>query len=163
MKMRNFSLFFFAKNQKNKYINRGFHKLTQYMSLVIQIKDDVAMSWSNSESLIKRNIFSAWNSAQINQQHLEGLRCRNPWHKHRRLIPATLDSPWHLSFKSLEEQLTKKRSFNWDKEVCMYVLCISYLLVRWNESNKRVLAPQIAASLFISDDNVQEQIASLIL
>lgn len=45
----------------------------------------------------------------------------------------------------------------------MYVLCISYLLIRWNESNKRVLAPQIAASLFISDDNVQEQIASLIL
>lgn len=53
MKMRNFLLFFFSKNQKNKYINRGFHKLTQYMSLVIQIKDDVVMSWSNSESLIK--------------------------------------------------------------------------------------------------------------
>lgn len=121
MKMRNF-LLFFLKNQKNKYIDHGFKKLTRHMSLVIQIKDDVAMSWSNSESLIKRNIFSAWNSAQINQQHLEGLRCRNPWHKQRRLIPATLDSPWHLSFKSLEEQLTKKKEASTEikKYVCMY-------------------------------------------
>lgn len=133
------------------------------MSLVIQIKDDATLSWSNSESLIKRNIFSAWNIAQIKQQHLEGLRCRNPWHKQRRRIPATLDSPWLLCFKSLEKQLTKKKEASTEikKYVCMYV-CISYLLIRWNESNKQVLAPQIAASLFIFDDKVQDQIASLI-
>lgn len=122
MKMRTF-LLFFSKNQKNKYIDHGFQKLTRYMSLVIQIKDDAAMSWSNSESLIKRNIFSAWNIAQIKQQHLEGLRCRNPWHKQRRRIPTTLDSPWLLCFKSLVEQLTKKKEASTEikKYACMYV------------------------------------------
>lgn len=55
----------------------------------------------------------------------------------------------------------KEASTEIKKYVCMYV-CISYLLIRWNESSKQVLAPQIAASLFIFDDNVQDQIASLI-